>query len=94
MSSPRVTPFKVGRTVGAIYDYAEAGDTLAMHNHTEADSHTMIVVRGKILLRVEQLDGSVEETKHDAGAFVDTQPGFPHEIVALTKNARTIHHQK
>jgi quercetin dioxygenase-like cupin family protein len=89
-----MTTFAIGDTRGAVYDFAAAGDTLPMHDHADEDSHTMIVTVGRVLLRVEQIDGTVMETEHGAGAFVDTHSGFPHEIVALADGARTIHHVK
>lgn len=86
--------FQIGSTRGSIYDYASPGDTLAMHVHGAGDAHTVIVARGAIRLRVQQPDGSIEETEYDSGAFVDTHAGFPHEIVALDYATRTIHHVK
>lgn len=99
MSSPkiRILP-QIGSLIISIYDYAKRGDTLAKHVHDETTEHIVEFQRGRFTLGVEQPDGSVIETEHDAAAdtgwLVDTFAGYPHWIRAETDNARSIHTQK
>jgi quercetin dioxygenase-like cupin family protein len=94
MAMPNISNAKLGDLIVLMYDYIKAGDCLPMHNHTELNSHIIIVAKGRAMLRVTMEDGSVENSIHEAGAVVDTYAGFPHEIISLEDNSRTVHIQK
>ncbi len=91
MSSPRTKVVNVGDLIINILDYVEVGDTLAMHVHGNEDEHIIIVGSGHVKLRVQEVDGSITESEHKAGAVIDTFAGYPHEVIGLSENARTIH---
>lgn len=91
MAMPRISNAQLGALNLLMYDYRAAGDTLPMHNHDDRTSHIIIVAKGRVMIRVANPDGSVENSIHGHGSVVDTFAGFPHEVISLTRDARTIH---
>ena len=75
----------LGRLVGAIYDFPEAGDVLPMHAHDEATVHITIVARGRFYCHG---DGWKHEAA--AGTVLDWQPHDPHEFVSLEAKSRLV----
>ena len=82
-------PIKHGDLRGSVYDFTDAGDILAKHNHDENTVHITIVARGKI--KAYSYDWSVEA---EAGKILDFRPHEPHEIMALEPNTRIVNIQK
>jgi quercetin dioxygenase-like cupin family protein len=84
--NPTVTPLQdVGDIVGAIYDFASAGDILPKHNHTESTVHITIVARGRVKAYSHDW-----ETEADAGQILNFRAGEPHELMALEDGTRII----
>jgi PKHD-type hydroxylase len=75
---------------GMIHE-VKAGDCLPMHTHNEATSHIIIVAKGRVMVRVTMEDGSIENSIQECGVVLDTYAGFPHEVISLEDNARTVH---
>jgi hypothetical protein len=91
MGMPVINGAKIGDLQLLMYDYQKAGDCLPMHNHDDATSHIIIVARGRVLIRIIMENGAVENGIHESGTVLDTFAGFPHEIIGLEDNARTVH---
>ena len=79
------TGCKFGRLTGTIYDFEVVGDTLPMHNHSEADVHITMVTRGSLLAR-----GHGWEQTLTKGNLIDWLPNQPHEFEALEDNSRIV----
>jgi quercetin dioxygenase-like cupin family protein len=95
MAQPTVTPAQIGDLNTLIYDFAKPGDILQMHNHDEETSHVIIVARGSVVILVQDpQNGGVNSEHHEAGAVIDTFAGFPHGIVGVAENSRTVHIRK
>ncbi len=84
--SLRIDPLVAGRLSGSIYTFAQAGDVLPMHRHTEADVHITIVARGRFRIH----GPAIGDTEHKAGAVLDWAAGVDHEFVALEDGARLV----
>lgn len=85
--SLRTDPLVAGHLRGTIYTFAEVGDVIPMHKHTDADTHIVIVARGRVRLHGPEI-GDIE---YGEGAVIDITAGVDHEVVSLTQNARTVH---
>lgn len=94
MAMPQISSTHPGDLTLLIYDYVSAGDTLPMHNHDVATEHIIIAAKGRVMVRVQMPDGTVQEIELVAGDVVDTFAGFPHEVVAIEPGSKTIHIQK
>lgn len=84
-----VKDFAFGDLRGGIYDFPFKGDVLPKHNHTEADAHITILIRGK--LRAHSHDW---EKVILPGQIVDFPAGQPHELTALEDDTRIINIRK
>lgn len=92
MAMPKIASAQLGDLTTLIYDYEMPGDILPMHNHTDDTSHIIIVAKGSVVVLVYDPDkGSIDSQHLEAGALVDTFAGFPHCVVGVTPNSRTIH---
>lgn len=78
-------PLNAGKLMGTIFDFAEAGDVLPMHTHSEADVHISVVAKGSF-----RAHGNGWERMVSAGDVLDWRPGDPHEFVALDAGARLV----
>lgn len=64
--------------------FKKAGDTLAMHSHTKDDVHSTCIMRGRFRIH----GPNIGDKEYEAGTYIDFSEGNPHEIIALTDNAR------
>ena len=71
---------------GVIYDFAEAGDILPMHDHTPWTEHITVMVDGAVEIRGP--DRAWERTARHRDA-IDLPPGA-HEIEALEPGTRIL----
>ena len=94
MSEPTGLSTTLGDLVTLVYDYALPGVMLPMHNHDEDTSHIIIVAKGGVVILIQNPDGQIVSQYHEAGALIDTFAGFPHGIVGVLPNSRTIHIRK
>ena len=84
-------PLSLGKLVGVIYDFQEAGDELPLHVHGEDDIHISVVARGKV--KAFGPDGSWE-MEASAGAVLDWEIGQWHGFIALEPNTRLVNIHK
>jgi quercetin dioxygenase-like cupin family protein len=92
MAMPKINSAQLGDLFTLIYDYEKPGDILPMHNHTEDTAHIIIVAKGSVVVLVyDPENGSIDSQHLEAGALVDTFAGFPHCIIGITPESRTIH---
>lgn len=82
---PSLTPLSLGSLRGAVHDFAETGDTLPMHSHTESDVHITVVARGSF-----RVHGPGWERVVRSGDVLDWRPHDPHEFVALEAASRIV----
>lgn len=67
-----------------VYTFEKSGDVLEMHRHPRAQAHYMIVVRGRVHVRIP--DG--QAGTYDAGTVID--PGLEHEVIAVDDGSRIV----
>jgi hypothetical protein len=91
MAMPKISSSQLGDLSLLMYDFEKPGDVLPMHNHTEATAHVIFVTRGTVLILVLNPDNSVDSHLAEAGEVVDTFAGFPHSVVGIAANSRTVH---
>jgi quercetin dioxygenase-like cupin family protein len=70
---------------GTLYDFAEPGDVLPMHDHDETTAHDTLVARGGL-----RVSGPGWERLLAPGDFVKFKPGNPHELQATERNTRIL----
>ena len=85
MSLPESRPLDDGRISGTIYDFADAGDELPEHFHTEADKHYTIVCRGAI-----KVFGPWGEETIVSGDIRRFKANLMHGFTALEANSRVV----
>jgi quercetin dioxygenase-like cupin family protein len=70
---------------GSLYDFAEAGDTLPMHDHDASTAHDTMVVLGGL-----RASGPGGAPTYRAGEMVKFKPGNPHELQATEPYTRIL----
>jgi len=75
------SPYRSGKLFGFFYDFAKAGDGIAMHQHEPDKAHNVIVLRGSV-----SIAGAVLE----AGHVHDFDNSAPHEIKALEDDTQIL----
>lgn len=78
-------PFTIGKLTGIIYDFAEVGDELGLHQHDETNNHITVVARGSFLLF-----GDDWKRPASAGEVLDWPPHQRHGAAALERNSRLV----
>jgi quercetin dioxygenase-like cupin family protein len=74
-----------GKLHATVYDFDDVGDTLPMHNHTEADVHITIINKGSF-----KAHGDGWEMELTKGQIVNWDAGQAHELIALEPNSRFV----
>ena len=71
---------------GTLWYFAEVGQEIPEHLHTEQNVHTSVVMSGSVLYREQ----GQPERRLDAPAIIETHPGVPHSFLALVAPARVL----
>ena len=78
-------PHQIGDLSVVIFDFAEVGDILPLHTHSEVTVHITIVAKGSF-----KASGVDWEQVAKAGDVLDFAPYQPHEFVSLEADSRII----
>ena len=84
MSAPEIVPLTTGKLTGAVYTFANVGDELETHKHSNDDKHITLVMRGAVRV-VSSLYGTRD---FPAGSILQFAPDEEHSIAALEPNTR------
>jgi hypothetical protein len=72
---------------GSIHKLVVAGDSISAHTHLPGTNHLTAVLKGAVINRVYNADGTITETLFDAPAVFVVQTNVQHEIVATIDNS-------
>jgi FtsP/CotA-like multicopper oxidase with cupredoxin domain len=84
--TPKLTQINVGAITSAVYDFANAGDVLPMHDHTPASEHLTAVMRGAAVCRGPGTPPAWAKDLASPGIY--DLPAGAHEIEATQPNTR------
>lgn len=87
MSAPTATPYRDGRLSGTLFTFAQAGDILEMHTHTQADIHNTFVISGEIEAYGPE---RVWSGTYGPGAVLSFSAGQWHEFAATKPNTKIL----
>lgn len=73
---------------GMTYTFPKRGDGIGMHDHTEAQKHNVIVLRGRVELYGPDRCWSV--TLNAGDIFILEDNHHPHEVAALEDNTAVL----
>jgi quercetin dioxygenase-like cupin family protein len=85
MAIPIAAPYADGTLDGTLYTFANAGDTLPMHDHDAATAHITIITRGSF-----QVSGPGWSQSAAPGPVLSFDPGNPHQFVAMQADSRLL----
>lgn len=72
---------------GSLHRLTLAGDVISAHTHTPGTNHLTAVMKGSVINRVFEADGTFIETTFDAPAVFVVASGFAHEIIAVVDDS-------
>jgi hypothetical protein len=72
---------------GSLHKLGNAGDVITAHAHAPGTNHLTAVMKGTVINRVFNADGTVTETTFDAPAVFVVPTNVAHEIIAVVDNS-------